>query len=100
MQLKNGLYYKDEDGNSSNDKDYISSDKYSLQQARVIVQPEQELALNVTVTDSGKDGLKSAVQKALPEGKNFADITSLTIETASEPACTGLMTDRGDMRIH
>lgn len=83
MQLKNGLYYKDEDGNSSNDKDYISSDKYSLQQVRVIVQPEQELALNVTVTDPGKDGLKSAVQKALPEGKNFADITSLTIETAS-----------------
>ena len=82
MQLKKGLYYKDENGNS-NDKDYISSDEYSLQQVRVIVQPEQELALNVTVTDSGKDGLKKAVQKALPKGKNFADITSLTIETAS-----------------
>ena len=83
MQLNNGLYYKDEDGNSSKDAGYISSDKYSLQQVRVIVQPEQELALNVTVTDSGKDGLKKAVQKALPEGKSFADITSLTIETAS-----------------
>lgn len=82
MQLKNGLYYKDENGNS-NDKDYISSDKYSLQQVRVIVQPEQELALKVTVTDSGKDGLKNAVQKALPKGKSFADITSLTIKTAS-----------------
>lgn len=82
MQLKNGLYYKDENGNS-NDKDYISSDNYSLQQVRVIVQPEQDLALNVTVTDSGKDGLKNAVQKALPKGKTFADITSLTIENAS-----------------
>ena len=81
MQLKDGYVYTD-GAHSSNDEDYISSANYALPQIRVIVKPANTLALSATVTSSSADGLKKAVQAALPSGKSFADITSLTVTTA------------------
>ena len=83
MKLKDGYVYTD-GAHSSNEDGYISSENYTLPQIRVIVKPSESNAvtLNVEVTDSSADGLKKAVQAALPSGKSFADITSLTVTTA------------------
>ncbi len=81
MQLKGGYVYTD-GTHSSNEEGYISSANYALPQIRVIVKPSDAVALNVEVTSSSADGLKKAVQAALPSGKSFADITSLTVTTA------------------
>lgn len=83
MQLKDGYVYTDR-AHSSNEEGYISSANYALPQIRVIVKPSESNAvtLNVEVTSSSADGLKNAVQAALPSGKSFADITSLTVTTA------------------
>ena len=81
MQLKGGYVYTD-GTHSSNEEGYISSANYALPQIRVIVKPANTLALSATVTSSSADGLKNAVQAALPSGKSFADITSLTVTTA------------------
>ena len=83
MQLKDGYVYTD-GANSSDEEGYISSENYALPQIRVIVKPSESNAvtLNVEVTSSSVDGLKNAVQAALPSGKSFADITSLTVTTA------------------
>ena len=83
MQLKDGYVYTD-GAHSSGEEGYISSANYALPQIRVIVKPSESNAvtLNVEVTDSSADGLKKAVQAALPSGKSFADITSLTVTTA------------------
>lgn len=83
MQLKEGYVYTD-GTHSSGEEGYISSANYALPQIRVIVKPSESNAvtLNVEVTDSSADGLKKAVQAALPSGKSFADITSLTVTTA------------------
>ena len=81
MQLKDGYVYTD-GAHSSDEEGYISSANYALPQIRVIVKPANTLALSATVTSSSADGLKNAVQAALPSGKSFADITSLTVTTA------------------
>ena len=83
MKLKDGYVYTD-GAHSSNEDGYISSENYTLPQIRVIVKPSESNAvtLNVEVTDSSADGLKKAVQAALPSGKSFADITFLTVTTA------------------
>lgn len=84
MQLKDGYVYTD-GAHSSNEEGYISSANYALPQIRVIVKPSARDAVtlnNVEVTSSSADGLKNAVQAALPSGKSFADITSLTVTTA------------------
>ena len=83
MQLKDGYVYTD-GAHSSNEEGYISSANYALPQIRVIVKPSASdaVTLNVEVTSSSADGLKNAVQAALPSGKSFADITSLTVTTA------------------
>ena len=83
MQLKDGYVYTD-GAHSSDEEGYISSANYALPQIRVIVKPSASdaVTLNVEVTSSSADGLKNAVQAALPSGKSFADITSLTVTTA------------------
>ena len=83
MRLKDGYVYTD-GAHFSNEEGYISSANYALPQIRVIVKPSASdaVTLNVEVTDSSADGLKDAVQAALPSGKSFADITSLTVTTA------------------
>ena len=83
MRLKDGYVYTD-GAHSSNEEGYISSANYALPQIRVIVKPSESNAvtLNVEVSSSSADGLKDAVQAALPSGKSFADITSLTVTTA------------------